>query len=826
MTITKEGALASFYTVNKAPIKHLKVYFSPKQAGEGDPSPENVREITGWNEINIYKTGKNLLNPAIVGGPTKANDDGSITVTGRDITGWSTKQSIYLPSGSYDFYSQFGSEHRSRYKIEEKGEVEFINKRTISLTETSQLRFKAAMGTAYPITGWLQIFKNSEVYEESKYTGDIISIDWTDEAGTIYGGYVDLITGELVENKILWTKNTADMDNAENYPGWRNTGIDQYIGSGIDILVDISSMFKKYWANTKSSGSTVYQTAANWGHSQTELKEMALDVQFIVPLATPITYQLTPTQLSTLIGRNNIWSNADCVEVEYDLAESNDELYKRRNIILNSAPHIESASGTLVNFNTDLNASLKECKVNFLPIQEGSGEPSPENIRNVNGWNSLEIIRCGKNLIDKSLARTSSVWWNGQRQQWASPDVTTVPMIAMNPGTQFYKEKMSDGQRYVSQFDINKNFLRQTNIGGKGIYTVPEDTYYMGFSIDSDKLDIAYVSNVIDDTTYEAYNGKTISIICPAIGKNKCPLTNSNSIVSINTNYNNQLIRTLTSGTIYQTVSSNNYWLGQQNNSYVTAISNGTMTYVSTGGGYGHGICIQVLPSTTYTISYNTNSLVQLRIGEYCANGAWNNKAYTISNGGNFTTLSDTLYIMLVISCINDAAGEEITISNLQLELGNTATTYELYDNTIYGGCIDLLNNTFTRDWLINTHNIGATDGTPGGVGTGNNTDYRFIAWNLASAHLPDANRTTQAICNIAPYSTQVGGTRFWIGGGTVYMILPNDNQAYTAIVAYAERTLNTTTYQLTPQQLIALKGVNNIWSNANGPISIKYWTH
>ena len=145
---------------------------------------------------------------------------------------------------------------------------------------------------------------------------------------------------------------------------------------------------------------------------------------------------------------------------------------------------------------------------------------------------------------------------------------------------------------------------------------------------------------------------------------------------------------------------------------------------------------------------------------------------------------------------------------------------------TLYGGYVDLVKGELIRDWLINTHEIEATDGTPGGTGTGNNTDYRFIAWNLPSAHLSDTNRTTQAICNIAPYSTQVGETRFWLSSNTVYMILPNDNQAYTAIVAYAERTLNTTTYQLTPQQLTALKGVNNIWSNANGPISVQYWTH
>ena len=61
MTITKEGSLASFYTVNKAPIKHLKVYFSPKQAGEDNPSPENVREINGYNQIELNYTNEVLF---------------------------------------------------------------------------------------------------------------------------------------------------------------------------------------------------------------------------------------------------------------------------------------------------------------------------------------------------------------------------------------------------------------------------------------------------------------------------------------------------------------------------------------------------------------------------------------------------------------------------------------------------------------------------------------------------------------------------------------------------------------------------------------------
>lgn len=37
------------------------VSFEPKQAGSGDPSPENVRPISGWNEVRVTRRGKNLV---------------------------------------------------------------------------------------------------------------------------------------------------------------------------------------------------------------------------------------------------------------------------------------------------------------------------------------------------------------------------------------------------------------------------------------------------------------------------------------------------------------------------------------------------------------------------------------------------------------------------------------------------------------------------------------------------------------------------------------------------------------------------------------------
>lgn len=40
------------------------------------------------------------------------------------------------------------------------------------------------------------------------------------------------------------------------------------------------------------------------------------------------------------------------------------------------------------------------CKVSWEPTQEGSGDPSPENIRPIKGWDSVKVERCGGNVIE------------------------------------------------------------------------------------------------------------------------------------------------------------------------------------------------------------------------------------------------------------------------------------------------------------------------------------------------------------------------------------------------------------------------------------------
>lgn len=45
------------------------------------------------------------------------------------------------------------------------------------------------------------------------------------------------------------------------------------------------------------------------------------------------------------------------------------------------------------------------CKVSLEPTQEGSGDPSPDNVRPINGRDSVTVERCGENLLDVAQCR-------------------------------------------------------------------------------------------------------------------------------------------------------------------------------------------------------------------------------------------------------------------------------------------------------------------------------------------------------------------------------------------------------------------------------------
>ena len=60
----------------------------------------------------------------------------------------------------------------------------------------------------------------------------------------------------------------------------------------------------------------------------------------------------------------------------------------------------DTATGNPLTFQTDLARPLKSLLIPFTPQQEGTGDPSPQNIRPILPWNGLKVFGGGKNLLN------------------------------------------------------------------------------------------------------------------------------------------------------------------------------------------------------------------------------------------------------------------------------------------------------------------------------------------------------------------------------------------------------------------------------------------
>ena len=922
MTITKEGALASFYTVNKAPIKHLKVYFSPKQAGEGDPSPSNVREISGWSGLTIKHTGLNiaefeaasnyfvyyipqeLVNKEMIYSNFIDNTNGSSTakirISCRDennnsISNLSRKTSITARNSGRDIFTFGGNisipanTHHIYFgtsgndAVLKEPMIEFNVKQSIwdyskyepyrgqtyrikfpgigkNLLDSSNyiysfpgLVFGGSVSSAYAdgtiklaagtytfsvnvecyiisITNIAGKILDGVKYNVNTYTftlptedavrimvvklnateSELLTYEYQLEVGstatayepfnnTIYGGYVDLVTGELVKNwKYEDIKANVDLyswgyTNVENhYFATRITNIaDSSFYNAKQLfthgIVDNPYEYSRHqnescsWLFNQSLrvGSFGYTSLDDWKNYINSQQSIGLYYE----LATPITHTLTPAQLSTLIGRNNIWSNADRVEVEYDLAESNDELYRRRNILLRSAPHIETASGNPVTFTTDMRKPLKGLTIPFTPIQAGTGNPSPTNVRPISGISGLTAYRTGKNIIDKQDSnRFYSTF---------IPNGTTVTVSCKNDGG------TTNVIRYYNKYKSEIDWWNINRTEGSRKYrsfTTLQNTYFIKFDKDcgDDQLEFGDTPS-----TYKPYSGTTIPVTFPVLGKNLYDYISNPIVVG---------------GIIGST--------GTENNSTQRLRC-----------GF-----IEVTENTSYTISFS-GSVSQ------CFGYFYNGSKSFLSNSGAWknssqylTTPANAKYMRLVFatSSNRDLVAEDI--SNLMVNIGTTAETYEPFTNTCYGGELDLVKGRLFVEWkYVSGANL---------TWIKNDAGYTFS--NVKSSQLSNVERTGTDINVIS--SNYIGvshQTRTRSGANTNNEVCIHSSASNISIrnssfenmtiedistaladVQFAYKLATPIEYILTPTQLKTLKGINNIWTNSNGPVEIKYWTH
>jgi hypothetical protein len=96
-------------------------------------------------------------------------------------------------------------------------------------------------------------------------------------------------------------------------------------------------------------------------------------ITIICELNMPITIQLSANELSSIIGNNTFSTDTGTLEITFsDLQE-------------------KTASGSVASFNTSLAMPLVSCNIAVNAWQEGSGDPSPSNVRPIHGFSEVNV---------------------------------------------------------------------------------------------------------------------------------------------------------------------------------------------------------------------------------------------------------------------------------------------------------------------------------------------------------------------------------------------------------------------------------------------------
>ena len=147
----------------------------------------------------------------------------------------------------------------------------------------------------------------------------------------IFGGYVDLISGMLVVDKVMvdlgtldWVYNTTQVGFYASIPNTTWFSDMEIISSAYEYV----GVRSDSWLNTALNGQMasgsyngVQLKVKNTAYTDAATFKSAMNgVQLVYELATPQTYQLTPQQVNTLVGTNDVWSDSGQVEVR--IAES------------------------------------------------------------------------------------------------------------------------------------------------------------------------------------------------------------------------------------------------------------------------------------------------------------------------------------------------------------------------------------------------------------------------------------------------------------------------------------------------------------------------
>jgi len=362
-TGSASGAVASFPDgADNIPMKSVIAHIEPVQSGSGDPSPDNVRPISGFTGATVVCTNKNLCK---VMSDTSFSDGLTVTVQedgGLKIVGTSASMHAMDLIRPFETYGKNIKPGKYRLLVTGSGtgfdgveavassvgiqvykdNVSVIITRDNDVTipedyEWCYAKLRIGINTfdciVYPM---IYRIDDEEKLDDTWQVPETATYPITfDSAGTVYGGYVDLVSGVLtVTHKSVDLSSLTWVVTGEYYRARTPSGCMREIG-GVDIL---SSHFVKYpnvgkpciRVNDRNYSATDWTVVYNSGaESLEDFQTLISGATLVYPLEMPLIYQLSKNAITSLLGQNNVWCDAGDIEVDY---RADPAMYIDRNV--------------------------------------------------------------------------------------------------------------------------------------------------------------------------------------------------------------------------------------------------------------------------------------------------------------------------------------------------------------------------------------------------------------------------------------------------------------------------------------------------------------
>ena len=319
----------------------------------------NIRPISGRTGLTVTRTGKNLLEntaaSATRGGVTlTVADDGTITANGTATNGfdfviWDSGDTTKGFKGEFVLNGCLGgtaSTYRlvarvrnvdantNRYVVSGNGDAtvvtsinEVINRVVLSVNSGSELSNIKVRPMLRPST------ITDDTYEP--YTGTEIPVTWETEAGTVYGGTLDAVSGKLTVKY-----STITFDGTQTVTDKINSNDRVYMqvpGMAAKAMLDDPLVTCNRLPKTaaylnasracvcighSSTGNYIYLQGLSHIDGVTNLATFNAwladnPVVCTYELAEPQIYQLTPIKIKTLLNYNTIYTNIGNLIVNY-----------------------------------------------------------------------------------------------------------------------------------------------------------------------------------------------------------------------------------------------------------------------------------------------------------------------------------------------------------------------------------------------------------------------------------------------------------------------------------------------------------------------------